>query len=85
MFDRVAFHIGLRPVALRVAGRHSKAAPSQQTQRFVVQRRCPESGLHPWQQIRAVRVRLEHLGVLLPRSNSMQRYYALCKPLDLTK
>ena len=37
LFDGIACCVGLRPVALYVAGGYSQAAPSQQAQGFVIQ------------------------------------------------
>jgi hypothetical protein len=85
-FDLVAFHVGLGPVALDMAGRHRQAAPGQQAQRLVVQRRRAPGRLHLGQQVGRGAVRLEHgLAFLLPRLNSMQRYCQLWKPLLLAR
>jgi hypothetical protein len=54
-----------RPVALDLAGRHGQAAPRQQADRLVVERRRVQRCLHPGKQVGAVRMRLQHLGVLV--------------------
>ena len=60
-----AFRIGLGPVALQVAVGNCQAAPGHQAQRFVVQGRRLVGRLHQRQQFRAMRMRLEHGGILV--------------------
>ena len=64
-FGCIVFGVALRPVAVGRAGRHAQAAPGQQAQRFVVQRRRFVRGLHLHQQTGPVRLGLAHGGILV--------------------
>ncbi len=64
-FHCIALGIGLRPVAVRVARGHGNAPAGQQAQCLVVERGRLVGGLHLREQIRPVRVRLEHRRVLV--------------------
>ncbi|KDB52856.1 hypothetical protein X805_15900 [Sphaerotilus natans subsp. natans DSM 6575] len=68
LLDRLVGHVGLGPVALQVADGHGDAAARQQAQRLVVQARRLPGRLHRGQQVRPVRVRLQHGGVLVAQA-----------------
>ncbi len=65
LLDLGALLVGPGPVALEVAGGDRQAAPRQQPQRFVVERRRFECLSHFGQPAGAVRVRLQHGRVLV--------------------
>ena len=64
-FDRLVVPGRLRPVALEPLGRDREAAPREQAHDFVVERRRFERRTHLFEDVGPVRMRLQHLHVLV--------------------